>query len=48
MGMSMTMSRGKIIFMYGIGYMPNVQRISSCVICRKVKKWIFLWGTLRM
>ena len=36
-GISRIMSRGKIIFMYGIGYMPNVHSTSSCIICRKVK-----------
>lgn len=36
-GISRIMSRGKIIFMYGMGYMPNVHSTSSCIICRKVK-----------
>ena len=36
-GISRIMSRGKIIFMYGIGYMPNVHSTSSCIICRNVK-----------
>ena len=46
MGMGRARSTGKIILGEGRGYMQNAHSTSSCAICRKVKEWIFLWGTV--